>query len=272
MVEITADGPMAVGQVVKRGGRREPLVAPPRVKVGAGRLTGPRRLILDVIEGMGGEIRDEDGGATAVVHERLTEAGHVITAKSLANALKAMEDRGMLVREVRGKRTYAIRVPTLDGSGVEGSGTGGDSRGDAGSVLGGDHHHRAGDGIVGTLTVPLTDIDRLATSLLEQVATILAREADGTESASATEIKRRLAGAIDESQRAVKKVRELEAKYDACRDELVFAKSQVKVWQTRSEQAEANIQAVVKAGGKPLDDRKLRALERFIASTPNAKR
>lgn len=78
-------------------------------------MTGPRmtRLRLAVLETLsehGGAISDKSGRATSILVDELHQRGQDTTGQSLAGTLLSMEELGMLTRDIKGKRTFAIKL------------------------------------------------------------------------------------------------------------------------------------------------------------------
>jgi hypothetical protein len=75
------------------------------------RMTRQRKAILDVLDSLDGELVDESGRATPVLFDLLVKEGSDTTMAGLMATLRAMAKVGLIERSIRGRRTFAIRLP-----------------------------------------------------------------------------------------------------------------------------------------------------------------
>lgn len=79
-------------------------------------LTPNRIRILEILRDEGGEICDGAGQATS---QLMARSGHN-TTNALSGMLMAMENDGLIVRDLAGRRTYSIRLTALGKQVAEG--------------------------------------------------------------------------------------------------------------------------------------------------------
>lgn len=214
----------------------------------AGRMTGPRQIILDTIAANGGVIEDPDGQATVKLFEAMGRDD--ITIKALQNSLGKMQDRGLVVRDVRGKRTYAIALPgDLDARAAEMV----EERGarDTPRDLTRDTQPagpaESSDGI---------DYAQLATALLNRCAEILA----AGDPSQMNDLLERLGEQTATTQTQARKLMDMA-------EDMVAVTRERDSLRERNRQLEANVAAVLK-GDKAGNTTALRELERFISAKP----
>lgn len=63
--------------------------------------------VIGELKKAGGKVEDKSGRAVALLHAKL---GAETSLKALTNALTTMEEQGLVEREIRGKRTYAVKL------------------------------------------------------------------------------------------------------------------------------------------------------------------
>lgn len=206
------------------------------------RVTGPRKIVLDTLAAHGGVIEDPDGQATIKLFEAMGRDD--ITIKALQNSLGKMTERGLVVRDVRGKRTYSISLPDQP-RGREAS------RGSASATRG-----RARRAPVDRSGSEGIDYAALATALLTRIAEILAA-GDPSQMADVLE---RLGEQTERTQHQARKLLEMA-------EELGQARSQRDELQGKLAVLESNVRAILKGDQVP-DTRALRELERWIAAPP----
>lgn len=233
------------------------------------RVTNARVAVIEALQRVGGELRSDDGQATHELHRAL---GERVTAKALVQHLKRMEDAGLIEREVRGKRTYAISV--IGGGFLRDGGpvTVQKDTDNGGKVSVPERRLPArpasGDTAIESPIRGPVDYTVLASALLDRVGEILAAGSpqDMEQVVQELELARqRLYATTEANQRQV-------AKMLALGEELAAVKEERDGLRTRLRAAEHNIQAMLKTGQvNGPGERAFKALERFMQEKPRGK-
>jgi hypothetical protein len=217
---------------------------------GVTRLTKKRLAVIGELQKAGGVVRSKEGRAVALLHHEL---GADTSLKALTNALSSMEEHGLIEREIRGKRTFTIKltkpvehqeVPPAYPETPEGV-----PEGLASETVGG----------VSASPTGAIDYRQLADALLTRVAEVI------DTNTSTADIQHRLADTLALAERYRRQLADVG-------DELRIVKADRDGLRHRLHQAESNIQAMLDARNKVgMGDRQRRALERFMQARPSVR-
>jgi regulator of replication initiation timing len=222
------------------------------------RMTKQRLAVIGELTKAGGKVEDKSGRAVALLHAKL---GAETSLKALTNALTTMEEQGLVEREIRGKRTYAVILkgtvaqPTTSSpmGEVLASQDGGQGS-DVPSPHPGPSQEAEGMGQRDGL-----DYRLLADALLVRVAEVIDTKSDQAE------LNQRLANLLADREKFRRQVAEIG-------EDLAVVKSERDGLRKRLRQAEENIQTMLDPRNKVgLGDRHRRALERFMQARPAVK-
>lgn len=234
-----------------------PFVASHGMNSAMARMTKQRIAVIRVLSEAGGRVEDKSGQAVRVLHGKL---GSEVSLKALTNALGSMESHGLVEREIRGKRTYGIRL-AMPEAGMRGESEPNGSTvppGPQGQVLPDDPEpHITGPGADGMSADGEVDYRLLADALLTRVAEVIDTQT------STADLQTRLATLLADREKFRRQVSQLG-------EDLTAIKHERDGLRKRLQQAETNIQAMLDPRNKVgLGDRHRRALERFMQATPS---
>lgn len=210
----------------------------------APRMTRQRAAVLAALQRLGG-INDPSGKATAKMLAALEEAGEGASRESLSGTLAKMEDLGMITRDIKGRRCFAIAAV---GEALPEEPVFSDPENTATEET---------TYLQRVCEAPDVDYAQLAAALFDRTVEVLT---DGDRDT----LKARLADALAEALRLRERLREASDELSAVKDERDGLRQQRRA-------LEANVAAVLKGQGHDAGAGR-RALERFISETPNAKR
>lgn len=221
-----------------------------------------RSLIINTLREAGGCVTNPDGRATISLQEAL---GDSVDPKSLVNRLAQMEKEGLIKREVRGKRTYAILLPDVTDDEVREVEAQTQRQGARAKVNG--SVTEAGDTDVVMRVGVARSVDEpnyglLAVELLSRVGEIIHD--------AGPDVLKQLAVQRAETEKWHKKFNELQAKHAELVDQYAAVKFERDGLRRQVQAVERNVQALLKGERAP-DERGLRAIQKLMSETPKAK-
>ena len=199
--------------------------------------------IIEVLQK--GPVRDRGGMATQRLMDRIVDCP--VGLAGLRLAVSRMADRGVVTRDVRGRRTFAIQLMT------------------ALSVVEDDGPDDDDDGVPMPVAAGV-DVDALAVSLLAEVMEKWNRPYAFAEQAE------RLAGLLEDNRVLRTKLGQKDDELARQGDRVRALVNEVRGLRQRVTTAEANAQAALAKNGRVIDMEVRKHVDRFMREAPGASR